>query len=69
MSSGKFYQIGFTLFLFLFDLSNNSLFSPNELRHILFKFFIPNILDAMPSHFIYAGQSISSDNDKIKQNL
>ena len=41
-------------------LSNNSLpaskfslFSPNELRHILFKIFIPNILDALPSHFFF----------------
>ena len=48
MSSDKFYPTGFCQTIRCWLL--NSLFSPNELRHILFKFFNPNISDAMPSH-------------------
>ena len=51
VSSGRLFQIEFCQTIRCWLL--NSLFSPNELRHILFKFLIPNILDVMPSLFFF----------------
>ena len=47
VSSGKLFQIEFCQTIRCWLL--NSLFSPNDLRHTLFKFLIPNILNAVPS--------------------
>ena len=47
MSSGKLFQTEFCQTSRCWLL--NSLFSPNDLQHILFKFLIPNILNAMSS--------------------
>ena len=49
VSSGKLFQIEFFFFQTIRCWLLNSVFSPNDLRHTLFKNLIPNILNAMPS--------------------